>query len=146
MIQQSIIDLLRTLLSNFVKQEVILATSDITNVLYLKKSNQISDDELGIGTAGRLLLIEEDAVTGTRLESEFFSVVRLFYEKTMAKILAKFPFQDQILHDLKILDPRKRTEVNTSSVVRLANCFENCTRLANRFENFMRSSIILSLK
>ena len=53
----------------------------------------------------------------------------------MAKILAKFPFQDQILHDLKILDPRKRTEVNTSSVVRLANCFENCTRLANRFEN-----------
>ena len=126
--QQSIIDLLRTFLSNFVKQEVLLATSDITNVLYSERSNQVSDDELGIGTESRLLLIEEeDAVTGTRLESESFSAVRLFYGKTVAKILAKFPFQDQVLHDLKILDPRKRTEVNTSSVVRLANRFENCT-------------------
>ena len=110
------------------KQEVLLATSsDITNVLYSERSNQVSDDKLGIGTAGRLLLIEEDAVTGTRLESELFSAIRLFYEKTVAKILAKFPFQDQVLHDLKILDPRKRTEVNRASVVRLANRFENCT-------------------
>ena len=108
MMQQSIIDLLSTFLSNFVKQEVLLATSDITNVLYSERSTQVSDDELGIGTAGRLLLIEEeDAVTDTRLESEFFSAVRLFYEKTVAKILAKFPFQDQVLHDLKIFDPRK---------------------------------------
>ena len=104
MMQQSITDLLHAFLANFVKQEVLLATSDITSMLYSERSNQVSDDELGIGTAGRLLLIEEeDAVTGTRLESEFFSAVGLFYEKIVAKILAKFPFQDQVLHDLNMI-------------------------------------------
>ena len=43
-------------------------------------SNQVGDDELRIGMAAHLLLIEkEDEVGGTQLEKNFFSVVRLFY-------------------------------------------------------------------
>ena len=87
---------------------------------YADASNQVGDDELGIGMAARLLLIEKEGeVGGTQLEKNFFSVVRLFYQKTVAKILDKFPFKDETLADLKVLDPRNRMEVTPASIIRL---------------------------
>lgn len=82
-------------------------------------SNQVSDDELGIGTATGLLLVDE--VAGTQLERNFFSCVRLFYEKTVAMTL---PFEDQTLADL---DARCRMEVTAASIAHLCNCFNKRT-------------------
>ena len=59
MMQQSIIDLLRSYLANFVKQEVLLAVEDITTLEYTDASNQVGDDELGVGMATRLFVDRE---------------------------------------------------------------------------------------
>ena len=128
MMQQSVLDLLRSFLANFVKHDVLVAVVDITTVDYADRSNQVTDDGLGIGMATRLLLAEnEDEVAGTQLEKKFFSAVRLFYVTTVAKILAKFPFKDQTLQDLKLLDPRKRVDITAASVIRLCKRFHKRT-------------------
>ena len=59
-LQQDIRNLLRSFLSNFIRPELLAATSneDIHTFSYESPSNQLSNDELGIGTAARLLLIE----------------------------------------------------------------------------------------
>lgn len=110
MMQRSIVDLLRSYLANLFKQEVLLVAEDITTVEYVDASNQVGDDEeLGIHMATRLLLIEKgDEVASTLLERNFFSVVHLFYQKTVAEIHDKFPFKNQTLAVLKVLDPRNR--------------------------------------
>ena len=47
----------------------------------------------------------------------------------MAKILDKFPFKDQTLADLKVLDPRNRMEATPASIIRLCQRFYKCTPL-----------------
>ena len=138
MMQQSVVDLLRIFLANFIKPEVLLAARDITTVEYADVSNQVGDDELGIGTATRLLLMEnEDDLAGTQLLKNFFSAVRRFYKNTVAKILAKFPFNDQTLQDMKVLDPRRRTEVATASVIRLSNRFNKCVTMPEEMDDIV---------
>ena len=123
--KQSILDILRSYLKIFVKQHVLLAAEDITTVQYTDSRNQVGDNELGIGMATRLLLIDnEDEVAGTQLEKSFFNVVRLFYQNTVAKLLSKFPFKDQTLDDLNILDPCKRLVITPPSILRLCQRFE----------------------
>ena len=56
----------------------------------------------------------------------FFSCVWLFYEKTFANILEKFP-KDQTLADVKVLDTFCRMEVTAASIVCLCNHFTKCT-------------------
>ena len=52
-LQKDMRDLLRAFLSNFIKPELLAATSDamIHGFDYENTANQVSDDELGIGTA-----------------------------------------------------------------------------------------------
>ena len=67
-LQQDVRNLLRSFLSNFIRPELLAATSneDIHTFSYESPSNQLSNDELGIGTAARLLLIENsDELEGT---------------------------------------------------------------------------------
>ena len=55
--------------ANFITPEVHVSSDDITTTSYEDASNQVCDDELGIGTATRLFLVErEDDVVGTQLE------------------------------------------------------------------------------
>ena len=51
---------------------------------YEDTANQVSDDELGIGTATRLLLIEEsDELEGKAKERNYFLFVRKFYVESV---------------------------------------------------------------
>ena len=85
---------------------------------------EVPDTELAIGTATRLLLIEEqDSIEGTHREVEFFAGVRQFYREVVHKIIAKFPFNDITIQDLTLLDPRKRLSVSSESVYRLSMRF-----------------------
>ena len=54
-------------LSNLSDPNVLRSTDDITNIDYRDQSNQVSDDELGVGTSTRLFLCGElqDDVEGT---------------------------------------------------------------------------------
>ena len=86
--------------------------------------NQLSNDSLAVGTQTLLFLSEmEDDIEGTMMERRFFDSVRLFYETTVSKMLAKFPFKDKTISDLSILDPRNHVKNSSASVVRLAKRF-----------------------
>ena len=116
-------------MSNFVDPTVLKACDNITTVDFKDESNQLSDDELGIGTSTRLLLCGdlEDDIVGTRKEARFFKSVRTFYETAVSKILAKFPFADDTLKDLAFLDPRNREKTTSSGLIALANRFTEFT-------------------
>ena len=81
-LQKDVRDLLRAFLSNFIRPGLLAATPDavIHEFDYKNLSNQLSDVEIGIGTATRLLLIERsDDIEGTSKEQKFFLSVRNFY-------------------------------------------------------------------
>ena len=62
--------------------------SDLTTEL------QVPDDELGIGTAIQLMLIDAEDDGSLQIEPKFFANVCLFYETTVKKIVAEFLFHD----------------------------------------------------
>ena len=104
--QRDILDL-HSYLSNFIKGSVLCSIDDLTTIAYDDIQNQLSNEELGVGTSTLLLLAEfQDEVEGTPIETCFFSSVRLFYQETVRKMFAKFPFKDSVLSDLSLLDPR----------------------------------------
>ena len=128
---QDVCDRLRSFLSNFIQPDLLAATSnkDIHTFEYENPNNQLSNDELGIGTAARLLLIENsDNLEGTHKEDNFFHSIRQFYVECVRKIVAKFPFADLTINDLGILDPRYHFKASSSLVIRL---FRRFTPTAN---------------
>ena len=128
-LQSDVYKLLQTYMSNFIDPGVLKACDDVTTVDFKDENNQLSDDELGIGTSTRLLLCGdlEDDIVGTRKEARFFKSVRTFYETAVSKILAKFPFADGTLKDLAFLDPRNCEKTTTSGLLTLANRFTEFT-------------------
>ena len=134
--QGDVLTLLRSYLANFVKPEILSLTDDITAVAFANHSNQLGNDELSIGTSTRLLhLQEEDNVAGSALETRFFSTVRRFYEETVRKMIAKFPFHDQVIADLGVLDPRKRKTMMPMSIARLCTRFHKQCTLDEQLDN-----------
>ena len=102
-------NLLRGFLSNFIQPELLAATPNdgIYSIGFENIANQLSNDKLGIGSAARLLLIENsDELEGTQEEQNFFQFVRKFYFECVKKMIAKFPFTDLTVSDLSILNPR----------------------------------------
>lgn len=78
--------LLRAFTSNFIDPEIIKTTDDVTSINYKDPSNQVCDDELGIGTSTRMLLCgEREDEVGTRVVVKFFKCVREFYETVSVK-------------------------------------------------------------
>ena len=128
-LQSDVYKLLQTFMSNFIDPKALQECDDITTIDFCDKSNQLSDDELGIGTSTRLLLCGEleDDIVGTRKENPFFERVRTFYETAVSKILAKFPLGDDSLKELALLDPRNRNKTTTVGLVAQANRFTSFT-------------------
>jgi len=74
-LQQDVRDLLRGVLSNFIRPELLRATPDDKIHVFDYKSivNQLSNDEIGISTTTRLHLMEKaDELEGTQREKNFF--------------------------------------------------------------------------
>ena len=136
--QAEVHELLRGFLANFVKPEVLAAASDLTSIAFQVRGNQVDDSELGIGNRARLLLVaREDELEGTQQQRNFHQSVRSFYEQTVTKIIAKFPFQDKTLEDLRMLDPEIRLTLTQDSVIRLFQRF--CPGSTdNDFDNLLR--------
>ena len=135
--QRDILDFLRSYLSNLVKDSVLRSTDDLTTIAYDDIRNQLSNEELGVGTSTLLLLAEfQDEVEGTPIETRFFSSIRLFYQETVRIFFAKFPFKDPVLSDLSLLDPRQREHVPPASVVRLCSRFFTACPSDQRDDNY----------
>ena len=128
-LQADVYKLLQTYMTNFIEPKVLQECDNITTINFKDADNQLSDDELGIGTSTRLLLCDEleDDIVGTRKEVRFYSSVRTFYETAVSKILAKFPFADETIKELAFLDPRNRDKTTITGLIRLANRFTTFT-------------------
>ena len=125
-LQQDVCNLLRGFLSNFIQPELLSAMpNDRIHIFdYENVANQLSNYEIGIGTATRLHLIENaDELEGTQREENFFQSVRGFYVECVRKIVSKFPFTDRIVSDLGMLNPQNCYSVTSASVTRLLNRF-----------------------
>ena len=121
LLQSDIRVLLQEFISNFVKPEIIQNSDDLTKIKYYERDNQVENDELGIGTSTRLLLLElEDDIAGTSIEHHFFSHVHDFYETSVRKLLEKFPFEDRTIKELAFLDPRNRALSSIRGMINLA--------------------------
>ena len=125
-LHKDVCNLLRGFLSDFIQPELLAAAPDdqIHTFDYENVSNQVSNDEIGIGTATRLHLIENaDELEGTQREKNFFLAVWGFYMECVCKIIRKFPFTDRVISDLGILNPQNRYRVSSASITRLLNRF-----------------------
>ena len=112
-------------MSNFVDPDILKSDDDITSISYEDRSKQVRDYELGVGTSTKLLLCGEleDEVAGTAIERRFFECVWIFYETSVAKILAKFPFSDNTIKELALLDPRNRNRFSSAGLMELTARF-----------------------
>ena len=97
---QDVRNLLRGFLSDFIQPELLAATPNdrVHSIDFENIANQLSNDELGIGSAAQLLLIENsDELEGTQEEQNFFQFVRKFYFECVRKMIAKFPLLTSLL-------------------------------------------------
>ena len=130
--------------ANLLKKEALLEASDNLRLLNFDSSNQLSNENLGIGNSTWLVLAEVETEHDTK---PFYVAVRKFYLATIKKMLKKFPFGDSILKDLGILQPEKTTSYDVSTVVSLAKRFpqldlntsESLDLLKEEFTDFLLS-------
>ena len=139
--------LLQSFLSNFIDPDVIKSTEDVTSIAFTDKNVQLSNDELGIGTSTRLLWCGDlEELVGTAVERHFLKTVRTFYETCIAKMIEKFPFNDNTIKDLAFLDPRNRDKTSLNGFIRLANRYvsystDELDTLNMEFRDYRASSL-----
>ena len=117
-------DLLKGFLAKFVKAEVIASSEEAKDVVFNSAENQLSDNDIFLGTHARIFLAQnEDDFIGTGELKVFFSKVQAYYCEATTQIKKRLPFGDAVLKDLTVLDPEKRLVVTSTAVVRLASRF-----------------------
>lgn len=125
----SIIELLKDILSRFIKVAIIKSISDITTIEYDNASNQKEDKELFIGFTTRQLLLSDNLLLETRYDSnvkKFYTEVRQFYSQAVKSILKKLPIHDTVLQNMIVLDYTKRESISFDHLVSLTRRFKLC--------------------
>ncbi|KAL5014988.1 hypothetical protein ScPMuIL_009258 [Solemya velum] len=103
--------LLRTFLGRFVKKAEIRATeedTDLTKVWYAEADSQHPDHIVTVGKAIRTYLYDNRDDIPPATVSKFFRSVKTFYQTVVAKMIAKFPFEDPVISNLGFLNPARR--------------------------------------
>ena len=96
---------LRKFLAKFVKMSVIRDHSDdLTKVPYQVEEHQHNNEYLAVGSSARLFLSDIKENLTVEEENKFFNSVRCFYVKIVKKMMNKFPFGDEVLCHLSILN------------------------------------------
>ncbi len=120
---------LRAFLVKFVQMEHVKACKNLQELDFADRELQHGSDRIAVGMPTRTILAQadeegEENPTITPIQQErFFTSVRAFYEAAVRKMVAKFPFDDPILADLAVLDPRKKDQLDYTPIVRLAGIF-----------------------
>ena len=94
------VELLRKLLSKFVKVAVIKEATHLAEIDYHTKENQLTDDTLFIGftTKQKLEKLKREGEMSSSVEKKFFDGVRQYYEAATKYIFDKFPLNDDTLN------------------------------------------------
>ena len=114
--------LLRTYLGRFFDHQVIVS-SDVLDINFEDQSLQVLDEDLDVGTAARRYVcsIEEDC--DPALLDRFFSDVRVAYSSAVKKLFEHFPFRNEILRSVVVLDPMKCSSFLEVDVLTLIDRF-----------------------
>ena len=104
---KSLIYLYTTLLTKFIKTEVIEVNRRKIFKAPVDKDHQLRDKDLFIGTSTRLLLSSCNEAE----KASFFSRVRRFYETLALKLLSYLPLSNKFLKNLQFLCPGRPTKV-----------------------------------
>ena len=123
MLEQETKDLLKAYLLNFVRPEVIAAAVDITTVDFTSRSNQKVNEDITIGhAASRFLISIEDETDPTSI-AKFYDSVRAGYAAAVQKLFKKFPFSNDTLRAVQLLNPHARQKVSEREVLEVAEKF-----------------------
>ena len=122
-------DLLKGFLAKYIKATAIAAMEEANDVNYENVENQLSDEDVFIGSQTRIYLVqhEDDLIASSQFQ-EFFTNVRQYYCEATRQIKKRFSFGDTVLKHLIVLDPEKRLSVTTSNIAGLAVRFPNIIR------------------
>ena len=112
--------LVRLYASNFLTSDTILAANDNLRLLDLAEENQVTNEDLGIGTETWMSVAELESTHDT---APFFEAVRGFYVSSTKKMLNKFPFGDTLMKDLSVLQPENTSLFPFSKIISLAKRF-----------------------
>ncbi len=136
--------LVRLYAANLMTNDAILEATDNLRLLNFDATNQLPDENLGIGynTWVTLAVVEQEHDT-----KSFFASIRRFYLSSIKKMQKKFPFGDSLLNDLGILQPNKASTYEANTVLRLAKKFpqleldtpERLDQLKEEFSDFLLS-------
>ena len=106
--------------SNFLTSDTILAANDNLRLLDLAEENQVTNEDLGIGTETWMSVAELESTHDT---APFFEAVRGFYVSSTKKMLNNFPFGDTLMKDLSVLQPENTSLFPFSKIISLAKRF-----------------------
>ena len=112
--------LLRSYLTNFVKEAVINEAPAITEVDFTTMENQKNDEDLVMGSAARRFIQEIEGDTNPAVIQKFYKSVREAYAAVVKKFIQRFPFDSLVLRAIPILNPNKRLDFSQKEVLFLA--------------------------
>lgn len=98
--------LLRTVLSFFVKPQVIRLTTDITSISYTDPSIHLPNSDIFVGDDTAALLLHLHENEGESVD-RFYVGVKKFYQAVIKKLLEKFDFKSNLFRALRLLDPHE---------------------------------------
>jgi len=113
--------MVKTIMNRFVKSEVmqsVSGTKQLLTVKYDDLGNQLSGNKLSVGLQTREILrneiLRKIKVKGQR--RQLMLGMRDFYNASVGHLLSRLPFENQLLYDVRILNPKHRTD---------AGCFKS---------------------
>ncbi|KAJ8050614.1 Zinc finger BED domain-containing protein 5 [Holothuria leucospilota] len=101
---------LKEIMVRFVKPCIL--KGDCTQVDFLCKNNQKSNEDLFIGNDARKFIISEN-ITNTE---NFYENVREFYSAACSYMVKTFPYHDEVLFHAEVADPSVRQEKSFESL------------------------------
>ena len=110
--------LLKVYAANILKRDVITAAGDNLSLLNLSEENQLSNENLGIGTRTWTDLVELEAEHDLK---PFFSVARKFHGPT----INKNAFGDSLLNYLEILHSERTASYSVDRIQYWLSNFDN---------------------
>ena len=112
--------LVRLYASKFLSDSTILAASDNLKDLHFDEANHVSNEHLGIGDDTWASVSQLEHLHDT---APFFKAIRSFYVSSTKKMLVKFPLEDSLMKDLRIIQPEHTSSFSFNTITSLAKRF-----------------------
>ena len=128
LIHDSLRQQLQRILMRFVKPSVVASSNCPTQIQYNDQNNHKTDEDIFIGSAARDFISGHTTELSSRID-QFHEEVKQFYIRACDYMISKFPFDDDVLLNAKVVDISKRLEMSFHQILYFINRFK-CLRSA----------------